>query len=209
MHPDHDTGRRAWGRLRSRGSRGFRGFRGFTLIELLVVISIVGILIGLAMPTLGTVQRRARKVGCASNLKQIGTILTQYQSDNQQRMPAARYMPPPFLSSDVNPPLDEALNQYLPAGRDRPNPIHHCPGDFDGVFALCGMSYQYESSLSGRNLTTGRGGWGGQAPTISDIVVMRDFDGGDFDTATHGVITIPFFHDQRNLLFADGHVGNF
>jgi prepilin-type processing-associated H-X9-DG protein len=118
-------------------------------------------------------------------------------------------MPPPFLSSDVSPPIDEALSQYLPAGRDRPNPIYHCPGDVDGVFALCGVSYQYETALSGRNPTTASSTWGRRTQTISDIVVMRDFDGGDFETTTYGTITIPFFHEQRNLLFADGHVGNF
>ncbi len=190
----------------SHAARRRTGEGAFTLIELLVVISIIGILVGLTMPALSTIQRRARKVGCASNLKQIGAVITQYQADNQQRFPTARYMPPPFLSSDVNPPIDEALGKYLPAGRDRPNPIYHCPGDVDGVFALCGVSYQYETTLSGRNVTAGAGR---RPQTISDIVVMRDFDGGDFATTTMGTITIPFFHQQRNLLFADGHVGNF
>jgi prepilin-type N-terminal cleavage/methylation domain-containing protein/prepilin-type processing-associated H-X9-DG protein len=183
--------------------------RAFTIIELLVVISIIGILIGLTMPVLSTVQRQARKVGCASNLRQIGIAITQYQYENKQVMPTARYMPPPFLSSDLSPPIDEALSHYLPARRDQPNPIYHCPGDFDSVFVLAGVSYQYETSLSGRNLVTGgASGWGRRTQTLSDIVVMRDFDGGDFATTTYGTITVPFFHTRRNLLFADGHVGN-
>lgn len=191
------------GRTMARAGR----FCGFTLIELLVVISIVGILIGLTMPALSAVRRSARKVACGSNLKQIGHVITQYQGDHQDRFPTARYMPPPLVSSDVSPPLDEALSAYMPASRERPNAIYHCPGDVGGVFDLCGMSYQYESSLSGRRL---QDIWPVQRRGVSasDVVVMRDFDGGDFAT-NNGEITIAFFHDLRNLLFADGHVGNF
>jgi len=46
--------------LPSPGSHAFRRARGFTLIELLVVISIFGILMGVALPSMGNVMGSAR-----------------------------------------------------------------------------------------------------------------------------------------------------
>ena len=41
----------------------------------------------------------------------------------------------------------------------------------------------------------------------SDAPVMHDYDAGSFETQAGDVITVDFFHDQRNFVFVDGHVG--
>jgi prepilin-type N-terminal cleavage/methylation domain-containing protein len=61
--------------------------RGFTLVELLVVISIIALLLAVLMPALSKAREQGRRVVCAANLKQLGTLLEFYSMDNKSSYP--------------------------------------------------------------------------------------------------------------------------
>ncbi len=61
--------------------------RAFTLIELLVVIAIIAVLAALLLPTLVLAKKRAQRIQCVANLKQIGIAFQIFAHDHQGRFP--------------------------------------------------------------------------------------------------------------------------
>ena len=57
------------------------------MIELLVVIAIIALLMAILMPALSRVREAAKRAVCSSQVKQIGTAMAAYTSDNESRMP--------------------------------------------------------------------------------------------------------------------------
>jgi len=179
------------------------------MIELMVVLGILGILVGLLIPVVQSARARAVKTTCLANLRQIGIAVQLYKDTYQRRFPKARYMGDPFLSSDTDPPFRNTLMGVLnitPADTTALR-VFKCPGD-NQVFPLSGSSYMYQSELSGLKIEEFFVYSMAHIPE-SQIVVARDLDNGTFNLLANQTLVVDFFHDSRNLLFADGHVGNF
>lgn len=179
---------------------------GFTLIELLVVIAIIAILIGIAFPVVSKVRGSAQKVTCGSSLRQLGLVMEMYTQEHKFIYPAARYMPEPFASTSPNPPITEVLRPYIDTGSEAQR-VYRCPDD-DQVFDRAGISYDYFTMLSGRKLEDMLQGRMRRLDIdATQIVVMRDFDNGEFLLNDGSTLNVPMRHIGRNILFADGHVG--
>ncbi|MGA2786268.1 MAG: prepilin-type N-terminal cleavage/methylation domain-containing protein [Verrucomicrobiota bacterium] len=63
--------------------------KAFTLIELLVVIAIIAILAALLLPALAAAKRKAQKINCVNNLKQLGLAFRVWEGDHSDRYPMA------------------------------------------------------------------------------------------------------------------------
>ena len=64
--------------------------RGFTLLELVIVIGVVAILAVLAVPIISNLRKRAQRVQCTANLKNLGVGANLYLQQNNDIWPQIR-----------------------------------------------------------------------------------------------------------------------
>lgn len=102
---------RSWPtRAASAGGPGVSG-RGFTVVDVLVSVAVIALLISLLMPGLSLVRETARRVVCASNVRQVGLGLAMYADDFEDTLPSVNL---------IGPGLEE--NQYQLSMRVRMSP---------------------------------------------------------------------------------------
>jgi len=80
---------------------------GFTLIEVLVVIGIVGLLLGVLVPSLSAARGQAKRAQCLSNLRSLAAAGAAYANEDARDL-----VLPAHPISDINPLHDEGFFDY-------------------------------------------------------------------------------------------------
>ena len=65
--------------------------KAFTLIELLVVIAIIAILAAMLLPALAAAKKKASRIACVNNQKQVSLAFRIWEGDNQDKYPMSSY----------------------------------------------------------------------------------------------------------------------
>jgi prepilin-type N-terminal cleavage/methylation domain-containing protein/prepilin-type processing-associated H-X9-DG protein len=173
---------------------------GFTLIELLVVIGIIGVLVAMLLPAVQVARGTARRMQCASNLRQIGLAFQQYMD---LRGAATVY---PYCAEIATvptiPPNLPTIDQVLARYAEHNQQLFACPDDQtyyppppEGQGLK--LSYDYPSvRFQGKTRSAVLGN--SKSDSIN-IPLMYDY------TAFHGPAGDT---GSINYLFLDGHVDN-
>lgn len=167
--------------------------RGFTLIELLVVIAIIAILAAMLLPALASAKERAKRINCASNLRQLGQASIMYANDNRDYLPPMRDpatgLTPGEWAWDMP---TNTINQLLNGGFTRN--ILYCPSfeqkNTDGYWnfaqtagvTFASLGYAFATDGSSNLIAT---------PVISGYVLAK--------TTSHVTVTSLFKTSQLDL----------
>ncbi|MDD2238149.1 MAG: type II secretion system protein, partial [Kiritimatiellae bacterium] len=126
--------------------------RAFTLVELMVVVAIIGILIAITLPATNKALNRAKRLQCASNLKQLSAAVLLYCKDHKGEFPVQFSYNVPGQddtqwAAEVIPYLGKKYAGWTPTSpaKDRPvffcpNAMKHHPGTYEGEHGSYGMN---------------------------------------------------------------------
>jgi prepilin-type N-terminal cleavage/methylation domain-containing protein len=201
----------------------------FTLIELLTVIAIIGVLAAILLPTISHVRASAKSSRCAANLRQTGTAIQNYISDNKGSLPPVGHTTiSPYFTADPR-SFQHALKPYLSTGNTTSwntaslagksySPTLDCPGYKGEPGGACFSIRQTLINPDGTTVTNADGTtmypWAGIYQVGSQFLVTRKAMKQAVIPTNHIAIidrdlsTTERNHSgHQNALYFDWHVG--
>lgn len=107
--------------------------RGFTLIEILIVLSIIGILLGLAVPQYQMSVKRAREAVLKENLFIMRKMIDQYYQDKHKYPPSLQSLvEEKYLKSIPVDPITGSSETWVEV-RQMPPADEYVPGENLGI----------------------------------------------------------------------------
>lgn len=111
-------------RLSLRSGRGAEG--GFSVIDVLVSVAVMVVLLSILLPAMQMAHESARRVRCASNVRQMGIAIGTFANDHRDLLPPALF--------ESQPPL-QSQNRAMGRGQtpDSGSSGTHLPHDDEGT----------------------------------------------------------------------------
>ena len=114
------------------GARPKRRYTGFTLIELIVVTTVIIILTGLVLSTVGYIQKKGARARAETEIAAMSAACESYKADNG--------IYPRSVATDGFDPTTTNLADYNPPSRDMYG-LNTADGNFDGTPDASARSY--------------------------------------------------------------------
>jgi prepilin-type N-terminal cleavage/methylation domain-containing protein len=188
----------------------------FTLIELLVVIAIIGILASLLLPALAQAQARAKRIKCASNLRQVGLSFRLYANDHDSRFP---FRVTPSDGGSMDAANQDVYRHFLTMTNELSTPrVLVCPSDgkktgansfdtgFDDSHVSFVVGYDADESFP-QSILSGDRNTSEAWDTSANNVPCAAFAGAMASPLTsNSVWTVTVHNSKGNLTLGDGSV---